>query len=45
MTDAVEWKTRRIDAGHVVAVTSLGLSKAFDSVDHDVLLTSYSGTA
>ena len=37
--DAVEWMTRRVDAGHVVAVTSIDLSKAFDSVDHGVLLT------
>ena len=39
MIDVVEWMTRRIDKGHVVAVTSIDLSKAFDSVDHDVLLT------
>ena len=38
VTDAVEWMTRRIDAGHVIAVTSVDLSKAFDSVDHEVLL-------
>ena len=31
--------TRRIDGGHVVAVTSIDLSRAFDSVDHGVLLT------
>ena len=39
MTDAVEWMTRRVDAGHNVAVTSIDLSKAFDTVDHDVLAT------
>ena len=39
VTDAVEWMTRQIDAGHVVAVTSVDLSKAFDSVDHEVLLS------
>ena len=38
VTDAVEWMTRRVDAGYVVAVTSIDLSKAFDSVDHGVLL-------
>ena len=36
--DAVEWMTRRVDAGHIVSVTSIDLSKAFDSVDHGVLL-------
>ena len=39
LIDAVEWMTRRIDGGHVVAVTSIDLSRAFDSVDHGVLLT------
>ena len=39
VTDAVECITRRIDAGHVIAVTSVDLSKAFDSVDHEVLLS------
>ena len=39
MTDAIQWMTRRVDAGHVVAVTSIDLSKVFDSVDHGVLLT------
>ena len=39
LVDAVEWMTRRVDDGEVVAVTSIDLSRAFDSVDHDVLLT------
>ena len=39
LVDAVEWITRRVDGGHVVAVTSIDLSRAFDSVDHGVLLT------
>ena len=39
LIDAVEWITRRIDMGHVVAATSIDLSRAFDSVDHGVLLT------
>ena len=38
LIDAVEWMTRRVDDGDVVAVTSIDLSRAFDSVDHDVLL-------
>lgn len=38
LTDVVEWMTRRIDGGHVVTVTSIDLSRAFDSVDHDILL-------
>ena len=36
--DIVEWAARRVDGGHVAAVTSVGLSKAFDSVDHSLLL-------
>ncbi|XP_043200706.1 structural maintenance of chromosomes protein 6-like, partial [Amphibalanus amphitrite] len=38
LIDAVEWMTRHVDDGDVVAVTSIDLSRAFDSVDHDVLL-------
>ena len=33
LTDAVEWMTRRIDEGDIVAVTSIDLSRAFDSVE------------
>ena len=36
--DIVEWAARRVDDGDVAAVTSIDLSKAFDSVDHSVLL-------
>ena len=39
LIDAVERMTRRIDSGHVVAATSIDLSRAFDSVDHDILLS------
>ena len=39
LVDAVEWITRRVDDGHVAAVTSIDLSRAFDSVDHGVLLS------
>ena len=42
LVDVVEWLTRRIDEGHVAAVTSVDLSRAFDSVDHDILLTKLS---
>ena len=38
LVDAVEWLTRRIDEGHVAAITSVDLSRAFDSVDHEILL-------
>ena len=38
MLDAVHWISRQIDAGHVASLTTLDLSKAFDSVDHGVLL-------
>ena len=39
LVDAVEWLTRRVDEGHVASVTSVDLSRAFDSVNHDILLT------
>ena len=38
LIDAVEWLVRRVDVGDVAAVTSIDLSRAFDSVDHGVLL-------
>ena len=38
MLDAVEWISQRIDGGHVASLTAVDLSKAFDSVDHGVLL-------
>ena len=36
--DAVNWISGKIDDGHVASLTTLDLSKAFDSVDHGVLL-------
>ena len=39
LVDAVEWVAKRIDSGHLVSITALDLSKAFDSVDHGLLLT------
>ena len=36
--DAVEWMSQKIDRGHVASLTTIDLSKAFDSVDHGVLL-------
>ena len=38
MLDAVDWVSKQVDNGHVASLTSLDLSKAFDSVDHGVLL-------
>ena len=35
---AVDWLARQIDDGRVASVVSLDLSRAFDSVDHSVLL-------
>ena len=37
--DAVDWISRSIDEGEICSLTAADLSKAFDSVDHDVLLT------
>ena len=36
--DAISWATNEIDKGQLASVTTIDLSKAFDSVDHDVLL-------
>ena len=38
LIDAVEWLSKVIDKGNVASLTTLDLSKAFDSVDHGVLL-------
>ena len=39
LLDAVEWISRAIDIGHIASLTTIDLSKAFDSVDHGVLLS------
>ena len=38
LIDTVEWLQRAVDNGHVTSITTIDLSKAFDSVDHGVLL-------
>ena len=37
--DAVEWISQNSERGELPSITAADLSKAFDSVDHDVLLT------
>ena len=39
MLGAVEWITQNTERGEVSSITAADLSKAFDSVDHGVLLT------
>ena len=38
LIDAVEWISKVVDNGEVASMTTIDLSKAFDSVDHGVLL-------
>ena len=38
LIDVIEWMSRRIDEGNVVTLTSIDLSRAFDSVDHNILI-------
>ena len=38
LLDIVGWAAGKIDAGDVTSLTSIDLSKAFDSVDHSMLL-------
>ena len=38
MLDAVDWVSLAIDEGEICSITTADLSKAFDSVDHGVLL-------
>lgn len=42
MLDAVERLVSNAENGQISSVTTIDLSKAFDSVDHDVLLTKLS---
>ena len=37
--DAVEWISQNSERGEISSITAADLSKAFDSVDHDVLLS------
>ena len=37
--DAVDWVCQAIDEGEICSLTAADLSKAFDSVNHDILLT------
>ena len=39
LLDVVEWVAHKVDAGDVASLTSIDLSKAFDSVNHSMLLT------
>ena len=39
LIDAVEWMSKNIDSGRLISITALDLSKAFDSIDHGVLLS------
>ena len=38
LLDVVEWAARKVDVGDITCLTSIDLSKAFDSVDHSMLL-------
>ena len=38
LLEVVEWAARRVDVGEVTCLTSIDLSKAFDSADHSMLL-------
>ena len=38
LLEAIAWSVDKIDNGHIASITTIDLSKAFDSIDHDVLL-------
>ena len=38
LIEMIDWMARRMDEGHIVAATSVDLSRAFDSVNHELLL-------